>query len=291
MPVITGLLADAYRHAIGDLLRARRLTERLWKTTAALGGRRLTPCRCCAQAFRPAAEVCQDGRMLVTARPLRVAVAAAFALVAVAGCTSDDDKPDAGRIDVTTMRGAFLQAAEIGPTWTAPETSADPQQMVSFCGGAGKPPVLPPGAEPVSASVADEGETGAQTLEQLALVYPDEKAAQAGQALLRAVADGCPPSVAVPATVTSDKSEPAYDETVEVRDLSEGAWSGFVLVRHKKYEAKHPGTADTAVAVLSTRNVVLVDSYAIYQLNKNETAAGFETDWKKLVGSVVQRVG
>jgi hypothetical protein len=148
--------------------------------------------------------------MFVTARPLRVAVAAAFALVAVAGCTSDDDKPDAGRIDVTTMRGAFLQAADIGPTWTAPESSADPQQMVSFCGGAATPPSIPPGADAVSSSFADEGETGAQTLEQLALVYPDEKAAKAGQALLRAVADGCAPTVSVPATVTSDKSEPAY---------------------------------------------------------------------------------
>lgn len=229
--------------------------------------------------------------MFVTARSSRVAVAAVFALLAVAACTSDDDKPDAGLIDVTTMRGAFLQAAEIGPTWTAPETSAGSQQMVSFCGGTAAPPSLPPGADTVTSSFADEGETGAQTLEQLALVYPDAKAAQAGQALLRAVADGCAPTVSVPAAVTSDKSEPAYAETVEVRELNEGGWAGFVLIRHKKYEATHPGTADTAVAVVSTRNVVLVDTYAIYQLNKNEPAAGFEADWKKLVGSVAQRVG
>ncbi|AEV83971.1 hypothetical protein ACWT_2470 [Actinoplanes sp. SE50] len=232
--------------------------------------------------------------MLVTARPFRVAVAAALALVAVAGCSSsDDDKPDSGRIDVTTMRGAFLQAAEIGPTWTAPETdaSAGTPSLVSFCGGTSTPPALPPGADPVSSSFADEGEQGAQTLEQLALVYPDTTAAQAGQALLRAVADGCPPTASVPATVTSDKSEPAYTETVEVRPLDEGGWSGFVLVRHKKYEASHPGAADTAVAVLTTRNVVLVDTYAIYQLDKSEAAAGFESDWKRLVGSVVQRVG
>ncbi|MFI1996037.1 hypothetical protein [Actinoplanes sp. NPDC020271] len=229
--------------------------------------------------------------MLVTARPSRVAVAAAFALLAVAGCSSDDDKPDAGRIDVTTMRGAFLQAAEIGPTWTAPETSADPQQMVSFCGGTTPAPALPPGADTVVSSFADEGEKGAQTLEQLALVYPDEKAAKAGQSLLRAVGDGCAPTVSVPATVTSDKSEPAYTETVEVRDLDEGGWSGFVLVRHKSYEKTHPGTADTAVAVVTSRNVVLVDTYAIYQLDKSDPATGFEADWKKLVGSVVQRVG
>ncbi len=229
--------------------------------------------------------------MFVTARSSRVAVAAAFALLAAAGCTSDDDKPDAGLIDVTTMRGAFLQAAEIGPTWTAPETSADPQQLVSFCGGTTAAPALPPGAETVSSSFADEGETGAQTLEQLALVYSDEKGAKAGQSLLRAVADGCAPTVSVPAAVTSDKSEPAYAETVEVRDLDEGGWSGFVLIRHKSYEKTHPGTADTAVAVVTSRNVVLVDTYAIYQLDKSDPAAGFEADWKKLVGSVVQRVG
>src|SRR5690242_331073 len=69
--------------------------------STALGGRGITRSRCCGQPFRVAAEVCQDGPMFVPARPLRVAVATAFALLAVAGCT--DDKQDAGRIDLTTM--------------------------------------------------------------------------------------------------------------------------------------------------------------------------------------------
>ena len=217
----------------------------------------------------------------------------AVVLGAAAGCGSDDPEPgpDAGLIGVTTMRGAFLQAAEIGPTWSAPEESADAQQLVNFCGGTSTPPQVPPGAELVSSTFADEGSKGAQTLHQTALVYPDAEAAAAGQSLLRAVADKCEPSVSVPATTTAERNEPAYTETVEVRPLSEDNWSGFVIIRHKLYEAAHPGTADTAVAVLSSRNVVLVDTYAIYRLNNASASPGFEADWQRLVGSVVQRVG
>ena len=232
--------------------------------------------------------------MLLTARPLRAALTAACALLlaTAAGCSDDPDPaPDAGLIGVTTMRGAFLQATEIGPAWSAPQESADPQQLVSLCGGTSTPPQVPPGGEVVSSSLADEGSKGAQTLHQTALVYPDAAAAAAGQALLKAVADKCPPSVSVPATVTADRNEPAYTETVEVRPLDEGGWSGFVIIRHKLYEAAHPGTADTAVAVLNSRNVVLVDTYAIYRLDNASASPAFETDWQRLVGSVVQRVG
>ncbi|MEU4693038.1 hypothetical protein [Actinoplanes sp. NPDC023714] len=232
--------------------------------------------------------------MFVTGRAPRVLLAAACALAVVAGCSSSgepDPGPDGGLVSVTTMRGAFLQASEVGPTWAAPEESAAPAQLVSFCGGTTTPPEIPPGAELVSASLADEGQTGAQTLHQTALVYPDAASAQAGQSLLRTVADQCPKSAEVPATVTADRNEPAYAETVEVRDLDEGGWSGFVIVRHKKYEAAHPGTADTAVAVLTSRNVVLVDTYAIYRLDNASASPNFEADWQKLVGSVVQRVG
>ena len=40
-------------------------------------------------------------------------------------------------------------------------------------------------------------------------------------------------------------------------------------------------------------NVVLVDQYAIYRLGKSDASANpqFSSDWKKLVGTVVQRVG
>ncbi|GIE78185.1 hypothetical protein Aph02nite_41350 [Actinoplanes philippinensis] len=230
--------------------------------------------------------------MFLTARPVRAALGAACALVMAAGCSSSDEPgPDAGLITVTTMRGAFLQPAEIGPAWAAPEESAAPQTLVSFCGGTSVPPQTPPGAELVYSNAADEGEKGAQTLQQSALVYGDADSATAGLSLLRTVADQCPKSSEVPAAVTADRNEPAYTETVEIRELDEGGWTGFVIVRHKLYEAAHPGTADVAVAVLRTRNVVLVDSYAIYQLNNGSPAPNFETDWKRLVGSVVKRVG
>ncbi|MDI6100736.1 hypothetical protein QLQ12_19175 [Actinoplanes sp. NEAU-A12] len=230
--------------------------------------------------------------MFLTARPLRAVVGATCALVMAAGCSSSDDGgPEEGLITVTTMRGAFLQPADIGPAWAAPQQSADPQQMVSFCGGTSTPPQVPPGAEIVSSAAADEGEKGAQTLQQTALVYADAASAEAGLGLLRTVAGQCAPSTDVPATVTADRNEPAYQENVEVRDLAEGAWSGFVIIRHKLYESAHPGTADTAVAVLRTRNVVLVDTYAIYRLDNASASPSFETDWRRLVGSVVQRVG
>jgi hypothetical protein len=147
----------------------------------------------------------------------------------------------------------------------------------------------------VTADFADEGDTGAQSLEQTALVFPDKSGAGTAQTLLRAVADGCPKSVSVPETVTSSKSEPAYTETVQVQPLSQGSWSGFAVIRHKQYEATHPGTGDTAVAILTSRNVTLVDAYAIYRLNNAGTSpsegADFTSDWGKLVGSVIQRAG
>lgn len=231
--------------------------------------------------------------MFVTTRVARAAAVAVCALLVAAGCSSDDDPaPEpTGTIDITTMRGALLQAGDIGPTWKEPGRPRDPQQLGSICGGTTTAPTVPPGAQLVAASFVDEGQKGAQTLDQTALVYADQTAAAASLAALHAVADGCRKSLSVPATVNDEKAEPAYTETVEIQPMDEGGWSGFVVIRHKKYEPKHPGTADTAVAVLSTRNVVLVDQYAIYQLNNSTPAANFDTDWKKLVGSVLQRVG
>jgi hypothetical protein len=231
-------------------------------------------------------------RMFVTGRVARIAVVAACSLVVTAACSGKDDgEPSKENISATTMRGALLQAAEVGPTWSAPEESADPDRLMSICGGTAAAPTVPPGGQVVSAPLVDEGEKGAQTLEQVALVYGDKSGADAALAGLRGVADGCPRSVAVPATKTSDRNEPAYSETVEIRPLSQGDWTGFVVVRHKKYDPSHPGAADTAVAIVQTSNVVLVDAYAIYQLDKSTPATGFETDWQKLVGTVVQRVG
>jgi len=230
--------------------------------------------------------------MLVIGRVARVVVAVCM-LGLFAGCSDDDPAPDTSLIDLTEMRGAMLQAQEVGPTWTTPDESADPDRMVSLCGGTSAAPTIPPGAQVVSAPLADEGETGAQTLTQTALVYDNASQAQAGLAALRAVAEGCPANVSVPQTVTADKSEPAYTESVGNKPLSQNGWAGLAVVRHKAYEPKHPGTADTAVTILAKKNVVLVDSYAIYRLGATPDASNesqFTGDWQKLVGTVVNRV-
>jgi hypothetical protein len=231
--------------------------------------------------------------MLVMGRLARVAVAL-LALGAFAGCSDDKDTaPDQTLLDVNEMRGALLQAKDIGPTWAAPETDDDPNKLVSICGGTTAPPPAPPGGTAVAAPFVDEGDQGAQSLYQTALVYPSASAAQAALTGLKTLAGTCPAGVNVPATTTADKSEPAYTETAKTEPLKQGAWSGIAVIRHKEYEAKHPGTADTAVAIVATRNVVLVDTYGIYRIGTSGATANpnFGTDWPKLVGSVVNNVG
>ncbi len=230
--------------------------------------------------------------MLVIGRVARVVVAAC-ALSLFAGCSHDSPAPDTSLIDLNEMRGAMLQAPEVGPTWTAPDSSADPNQLVSICGGPSAAPTVPPGAQVVSAPLEDAGDTGAQTLTQIALVYSDPSQAQAGLTALKAVAQACPPTVTVPETVNADKSEPAYTETAAGQPVIQNSWSGVAVIRHKTYEQKHPGTADTAVAILAKRNVVLVDTYAVYRLGATANASNasqFSGDWQKLVGTVVNRV-
>lgn len=225
----------------------------------------------------------------------KAVAALALAAVTLAGCSSSgDDEQEADAISVTTMRGALLQATDIGPTWTAPDdASADPQQMVSICGGTTTPPTVPPGGEVVSADFEDSGDTGAQTLTQTALVFPSSSAATAAQTALQALAQNCPATQTVPDQVTTDKSEPGYTETVQLQDLKQDAWAGFAVLRHKQYEKAHASTADTAVVILQSRNVVFIDAYAIYRLNNTAASAGpdFAGDWEKLVGSVLNRVG
>jgi hypothetical protein len=231
--------------------------------------------------------------MLVIGKLARVAVAVC-ALGLFAACSDDDPAPDNSLIDLNEMRGALLQAQDIGPSWTPPATSADPHQLASICGGTSTAPPVPPGGEVLSSPLVDEGDTGAQTLTQTALVYGDPSQAQAGLVALKAVADGCPKSVSVPRTVNAEKSEPAYTETLAIQQLSQNDWGGFAVLRHKLYEKAHPGVADTAVAVVAKQNVLLVDTYAIYRLGATgdaSTASQFTGDWQRLVGTVVNRVG
>ncbi|GAA0798360.1 hypothetical protein Sya03_48350 [Spirilliplanes yamanashiensis] len=213
--------------------------------------------------------------------------------LALAGCSGDDPAPapTGPPVEVATVRGSLLQATDIGATWRAPEEPPPANQLVSFCGGDTTGPVVPPGPQVVAAPLVDEGTKGAQTLHQTGLVYPDAAAAAAGLASLRAVADACPPTVTMPARDDAQRREPAYTETVRTTPLDEGGWTGFVVIRHKTYDPAHPSTADTAVAVLTRRNVVIVDAYAVYRLGAASTSPQFDTDWKRLVGTVLNRLG
>ena len=110
---------------------------------------------------------CLDVPMLVIGKVARTLAGALCAAGLAAGCSDSDDAPDppdGGIVTVTTMRGALLQAADIGPTWKPPTASADPERLVPFCGGAATAPPMLPGAEVVSVPLVDEGNEGAQTL-------------------------------------------------------------------------------------------------------------------------------
>ena len=67
-----------------------------------------------------------------------------------------------------------------------------------------------------------------------------------------------------------------------------------MVIRHKQYEPTHPSTADTAIAVLVKRNVLLFEAYAVYRLGEKGSAPSanpqFTADWQKLVGTVLSRV-
>ncbi len=246
------------------------------------------PPRLTATAF-----LCQDGPMLVIGRTLRAA-ALGCAVAVAAACGAGDDAPQPAPtgpvIDAATVQAALLEPAEIGPAWKVPAEPVAPGVLVSFCGGDTAAPTAPTGATPVASAAVDEGAQGAQTLHQTALVYPDAAAAAGALAALRRVADGCPPTVDAPAKKGQDRQEPAYTETARTSPLTEGEWTGFVVERHKRYEPTHPGTADTAVAVVARRNVVLVDAYAIYRLGTASTGSQFTADWQKLVGTVLNRL-
>jgi hypothetical protein len=231
--------------------------------------------------------------MLISGRVAR-AVIAGCAVAALAGCTSGGTGPSPKEsgptISVDAMRSALLQASDVGSTWSAPDATPSATTLVSFCGGGASSPPVPGSPSLVVASLADQGTAGAQTFDQIALVYDGRAAASSGLATLRGLADACPASVSRPAQPRDDSMEAAYTESAATSPLTSGGWSGFVVLRNKQYEPKNPGTADTAVAVLAMRNVVLVADYAIYRVGAHSTGPNFTTDWQKLVASVLKRV-
>jgi hypothetical protein len=217
-------------------------------------------------------------------------------MIVAAGCSSSGEAPaptpapSAAFVDADAMRRALLQPQDVGKTWTPSQQPPAPNSLVRLCGGDETPPAIPGAPAVVTAPLVDEGTKGAQTLDQIALVYPDALAAAAGLAALRVQAEACPTTLDEPAKKTEERREPAYTETVSVAPLNPGGWSGFVVERHKVYEPAHPASADTAVAVLTRSNVLLVDAYAIYVIGGRSAAPQFAADWRKLVGTTLGRV-
>lgn len=229
--------------------------------------------------------------MLVTGRVAR-AVVAACAVAAFGGCSATDSTPDptpTRAVDADVLTAALLKPTDIGSTWKEVQPPR-PTPLVALCGGGEEPPAVPGAPTVVSRGLVDSGSKGAQALDQAGLLYPDAAAAAAGLAALRVSAEACAASIKVPAQVNDQRREPAYTETLAVKPLSEGEWSGFVVERHKLYDPAHPAAADTAVAVLTMRNVLLVDAYAVYVLGAKAPAPQFDSDWRKLLATTLARV-
>src|ERR1700760_1501102 len=133
--------------------------------------------------------------MLAMRRVAHAAVAL-LALAAFTGCSSgDDSSPDATNLDVNEMRGALMQSSDIGPTWTPPDTPPDPSKLPAICAGTAAPPAVPPGGPVVAAPFVDEGDSGAQSLYQTALVYGNDSLAKAAFTGLKTLSDNCPATV------------------------------------------------------------------------------------------------
>ena len=215
--------------------------------------------------------------------------AVCLAAVALSGCTSDKtDEPPA--ITVNAVQSALLQAKDLGSTWTPPDASPPPSTLPTLCAGDAKRPAIPGKPTAVTASAVDSGEAGAQSFDQVGLVYADSKAATAARDTLQAAAKACAATASHSPQATAESPEAGYTETFSTRPLTSGAWAGFAVLRHKVYEKGSAATGDTAVAVLAWRNAVLVASYAVYRIQQASQPPDFSGDWQRLVGAFVSRV-
>ena len=229
--------------------------------------------------------------MLTGGRLAQAVVAVCLTVVALAACDGGaKPAPQGPAITTAAVQAALLQAKDVGQTWTTPEATPPPATLPSLCGGDAQRPAVPGSPTATTSSLVDEGDAGAQTLDQIGLVYADAKAASAARDSLQATARACAPTASHSPQATAANPEAGYSETFTTRPLTSGAWSGFAVIRHKVYEKSNPGTADTAVAVLASRNAVLVTSYAVYRVERPSTAPDFSGDWQRLVGAVVSRV-
>lgn len=210
----------------------------------------------------------------------------------LAGCSGDGDgrTPDGGTYTAAMLQAGVLQPADAGPTWKRPEQSPSTPSIMSLCPGPASRAPAPGSPAVVAASMADEGEKGAQAFEQLGLVYKDAAAMEAAFLSLQNTMDACPPSASQSAGPRDSTAEAGYTETSTIEPLISGGWKGFVTLRHKVYEPASPGTADVAVAVVGRGNAIIMASYAVYWVGQHSTGPEFTADWRRMIGTVLSRV-
>jgi hypothetical protein len=216
-------------------------------------------------------------------------MAAGCLAATLVGCSGT---ADAGTYTVAMLQAGVLNPADAGPTWKRPEQSSAPPatSLIPLCPGRSARPPVPGAPTVVSASMADEGEKGAQAFEQLGLVYPDAAKMEAAFTALQDTMEACPPAASQSAGPRDDTAEAGYTETSTIEPLISGEWKGFVTLRHKVYEPGSPGSGDVAVAVVGRGNAIVVASYAVYWIGPHGAGDEFTADWRRLVGTVLSRV-
>jgi len=223
-------------------------------------------------------------------RMLRIMTAGcAVVTLALAGCSGGDDGRGA-TYTVAMLQAGVLQPADAGPTWKRPEQSAPPTSLLPLCPGPATRPPVSGSPTVITASMADEGEKGAQAFEQLGLAYKDATTMESAFTALQDTMEACPPSASQSAGPRDGTAEAGYTETSTIEPLISGGWKGFVTVRHKVYEPANPGSADVAVAVVGQGNAIVMASYAVYWVGEHTTGPEFTADWRRMIGTVLSRV-
>ncbi|MFI5907502.1 hypothetical protein [Dactylosporangium sp. NPDC051541] len=202
----------------------------------------------------------------------------------------------AGGFGLAQLQARLIAPARLGDGWSAIALPVDGKRLPALCAGGDVPGPPISGAEvavvAASKDFAPPGGAPPQFLTQYALVFADDEAAVRFRDGARAAADACRPSVSVVAPATDTGEQPApYTETVEVTDAAHHGWTGFVVRRHQTYPAAQPAAGDTAVAVLSSSNAVLVVRYTASVRGEVPAADVFTQAWTQRLAQVTAAAG
>jgi hypothetical protein len=231
----------------------------------------------------------------------RVAVAVLSCLpLLVAGCgSSPSPKPSVSSVpppfELEQLRSRLLTPPQVGPGWVDPAAKLDLGHLPALCAST-KATTTEPGPDTGDAKVAaasaskDQGPPAGkqpQFLAQYALVFPSNQEAAAYRDRMRAAADACPEGVFVPrSSVSGGGHTAAYDENVRVGDRNQGAWAGFEVLRHQQFEPGQTASGDIAIAVLLSRNAVIVVHYATWLYGALLPTDAFTAQWQQFVDRV-----